>query len=258
MLCVLAVFIPSFFMEGAARELFVPLSLAVGFAMVDVLSPVQHLRAGAVGLAAAALSSADPGRCRSLRIRPVSGRLCPRRCEPSCRCRWAAGRQLTSAAVGLVIWLVGGQLGTEIFPTVDAGQFQLRLRAPDGTRIERTEEIAKQALEIIKEEAGQDNDGQDSISLGYVGLIGSSYPINNIFLWTRGPEEAVLRVALKPGSGVRVEDLKHRLRDELPRRLGDWLAQKLRAEGLADGQGGRARAGPCSSRSSRPTSSTRS
>src|SRR5207248_831411 len=34
MLCVLAVFIPSFFMEGAARALFVPLSLAVGFAMV--------------------------------------------------------------------------------------------------------------------------------------------------------------------------------------------------------------------------------
>ena len=34
MLCVLAVFIPSFFMQGAARSLFVPLSLAVGFAMV--------------------------------------------------------------------------------------------------------------------------------------------------------------------------------------------------------------------------------
>src|SRR5262249_55487295 len=34
MLCVLAVFIPSFFMQGAARALFVPLSLAVGFSMV--------------------------------------------------------------------------------------------------------------------------------------------------------------------------------------------------------------------------------
>src|SRR5262249_51871222 len=34
MLCILAVFIPSFFMEGAARELFVPLSLAVGYAMI--------------------------------------------------------------------------------------------------------------------------------------------------------------------------------------------------------------------------------
>jgi len=35
MFCVLAVFVPSFFMVGVARQLFVPLSLAVGFAMVS-------------------------------------------------------------------------------------------------------------------------------------------------------------------------------------------------------------------------------
>ena len=35
MLCILAVFLPSFFMQGAAQALFVPLSLAVGFAMVS-------------------------------------------------------------------------------------------------------------------------------------------------------------------------------------------------------------------------------
>ena len=34
MLCVLAVFLPSFLMQGAARALFVPLSLAVGFSMI--------------------------------------------------------------------------------------------------------------------------------------------------------------------------------------------------------------------------------
>ena len=33
MFCVLAVFVPSFFMVGVSRQLFVPLSLAVGFAM---------------------------------------------------------------------------------------------------------------------------------------------------------------------------------------------------------------------------------
>jgi multidrug efflux pump subunit AcrB len=132
-------------------------------------------------------------------------------------------------AVGLVIWLVGGRLGREIFPAVDTGQFQLRLRAPDGTRIERTEQIAVEALDLIKEEVGPDN---VELSLGYVGLIGSSYPINNIYLWTRGPEEAVLRVALRRGSGVRVEELKHRLREKLPQRLGEWLGGQLRAEGL--------------------------
>jgi multidrug efflux pump subunit AcrB len=34
MLCVLAVFVPSFFMKGVGRQLLVPLSLAVGFAMI--------------------------------------------------------------------------------------------------------------------------------------------------------------------------------------------------------------------------------
>ena len=35
MLCILAVFVPSFFMVGVGRQLFVPLSLAVGFSMIS-------------------------------------------------------------------------------------------------------------------------------------------------------------------------------------------------------------------------------
>jgi multidrug efflux pump subunit AcrB len=105
------------------------------------------------------------------------------------------------------------------------------MRATDGTRIERTEELAKQALEVIGEVVGPEN---VRVSVGYVGLLPSSYPINDIYLWMRGPEEAVLRIELKSGSGVRVEELKHRLRDELPRRLGDWLRRKLADEGFSE------------------------
>src|SRR5260370_15426757 len=35
MLCVLSVFVSSFFMAGVSRQLFVPLSIAVGFAMIS-------------------------------------------------------------------------------------------------------------------------------------------------------------------------------------------------------------------------------
>ena len=227
MLCILAVFLPTFFMQGAAREMFVPLSLAVGFSMVTsyilsstfvpVLSvwllrhhpPAPEQAAGWFSLAR--LRTVYAGAMHA--ILPFRYVLVPS----------------YLVVVGLVIWGVGSQVGREIFPSVDTGQFQLRLCAPDGTRIERTEQLAVKALEFIKEEVGADNVER---SIGYVGLIGSSYPINNIFLWTRGPEEAVLRVALKPGSGVRVEELKHKLRKKLPHLLGDWLDGQLRAEGL--------------------------
>jgi multidrug efflux pump subunit AcrB len=48
----------------------------------------------------------------------------------------------------------------------------------------------------------------------------------------RGPEEAVLRVALKKGTRVRVEELERRLRERLPERLGEWLRPHLLAQGL--------------------------
>jgi len=223
MLCVLAVFIPSFFMQGSARALFVPLSLAVGFAMITsyLLSStfvpvlcVWLLRHGGHTTAAPRPESrAAAGFRRGLGL--------------VTRLRWLVVPAYLVAA-GLVVALLGRQLGTEIFPQVDAGQFQLRLRAPTGTRIEQTEEIVKEALEVIKHEAGPEN---VAVTIGYVGVVPPSYPINSVYLWTGGPEEAVMRVALKPGA-VRVEDLKRRLRDRLTQHLPGWVEAKWKAEGV--------------------------
>jgi multidrug efflux pump subunit AcrB len=144
MLCILAVFIPSFFMEGAARALFVPLSLAVGFAMVasyllsstfvPVVSvwllrhyhPPAHEAAGRFSFAW----------WQGIYARALQGVL---------RVRWVLlGGYLGGAAMLAAWWAFGHPaLGMEIFPAVDAGQFQLRLRAPDGTPLERTEELAE-------------------------------------------------------------------------------------------------------------------
>jgi len=116
------------------------------------------------------------------------------------------------ALAGLVTYGVGSQLGLEIFPRVDANRFQLRIKAPAGTRIEKTEQIAKSALGAVRDEVGQHG---VEISVGYVGLIPSSYPINAIYQWTGGPEEVLLRVALREEAGVDIEALKVRLRDRL-------------------------------------------
>src|SRR5439155_22577110 len=82
-------------------------------------------------------------------------------------------------------------------------------------------------------EVGKDN---VAILLGSVGTVPSAYPINVVYLFTGGPEEAVVRVAVKRGSGMSVAELKELLRESLPRRLGDWLRKKLEAEGLPSEQ----------------------
>ena len=131
------------------------------------------------------------------------------------RWRWLVVPAYLVASLAVVV-LVGRTLGVEIFPRVDAGRFQLRLRAPDGTRYEKTEQLALAALRQIEKEVGKD--GVET-SVGYVGLLPSTYPINAIFQWTGGPEEAILRVALKEGSKVDIERLKERLRESLAEQM---------------------------------------
>jgi multidrug efflux pump subunit AcrB len=214
MLCILAVFVPSFFMQGAARGLFVPMSLAVGFSMLAsyilsstfvpvvstwLLRNVSHTDA----------TFREAGWFERLRLwyHGLMERMI------GLRIPIVAGYLGISA---VVIVLLGSRLGMEIFPLVDTDQFRLRLRGPDGMHIDRTEQIATDALKLIKQKVGAAN---IAITLGYVGMIPSSYPINAVYQWSRGPEEAILWVALKHGSGVDIEKLKEELRQDLAKTM---------------------------------------
>src|SRR6201987_4423204 len=212
MLCILAVFIPAFFMTGAAHNLFVPLALAVGFSMVaSYLLSSTFVPILSVWVLHTVTTHGQP--------RDTFFDLLRRRYERLAQFVVQRRRIVVFFYLvisGAIILLVGHGLGTEIFPLVDTGQFQLHLRAPTGTRIERTEQIALQTLDAIKREVGPDN---LEVSLGYVGTQPPNYPINTIYLWSSGPEEAVLQVQLKRGSGIRIEDLKERLRQKLPQEL---------------------------------------
>jgi multidrug efflux pump subunit AcrB len=209
LLSILAVFAPAFFMVGVARSLFIPLALAIGFSMLasyvlsTTLVPVLSIWL-LKGKQAHDSSFFD-------RMRERYGRWL----ERISSLRWPMLAAYLIIVV-LVLTFVGRRLGTDIFPTVDAGQVRLRLRAPTGTRIERTEEMALKALDIIGEEAGKKN---VDITLGYVGAQPPSFPVNTIYQWSSGPHEAVLQIALKPGSGVRVAELRERLRPRLAKAL---------------------------------------
>ena len=75
-----------------------------------------------------------------------------------------------------------------------------------------TEQIVLKALKVIK--ATRRGRTKCETTLGYLGTIASSYPINAVYQWMRGPEDAVMWVALKRDSGIHVEPFKEELADE--------------------------------------------
>jgi multidrug efflux pump subunit AcrB len=230
MLCILAVFLPAAFMEGAARELFVPLSLAVGFAMIaSYLLSSTFVPVLAVWLLKGHPHGAPVAKPGWFSLETFKTGYAWVLQKFVLRARWLLLPSYLAVAVAFVVF-VGAQRGTEIFPNVDTGQFQLRVKAPIGTRIEQTEEVARQVLQTVAEAAGPDKVG---MSVAFGGVSPSSYTINTVYLWTAGPEEVVLRVALKPHSGVRVDKLKQQLRELLPQRVGAWLRKELEHDGVS-------------------------
>jgi multidrug efflux pump subunit AcrB len=227
LLCILSVFIPSFIMQGAVRSLFVPLSLAVGASMVtsyllsSTLVPVLS-----VWLLENRHGAHDP------KARPGFFVRVQDRFEKVVDWTVAHRRVVVLAylaAAGAVVVVVGGQLGRELFPRVDAGQFQLRVRPSQGTHFELTRQIAEKALDVIAEEAGPDN---IDITMGYVGANPPQFTINMAYLWSRGPDDSMLRVGLRRGSGVNVFELQERLRSALPKKVGAWYRGELLRLGL--------------------------
>jgi multidrug efflux pump subunit AcrB len=131
------------------------------------------------------------------------------------RWRWGVAGIYAVISAAVLVLLIP-RLHLEIFPETDAGQFQLRLRAPTGTRIERTELLTLKALDIIKNEVGAQN---VEIESDFVGVQPPNYPVNTIFLFTSGPHEAVMLVALNPNTSIRGEELKERLRHRFAKEL---------------------------------------
>jgi multidrug efflux pump subunit AcrB len=206
MLCILAVFAPSFFMVGVGRALFVPLALSVGFAMAAsyVLAltfvPILYTWIGGELHGSRAGGRFD-------RFRETYGGVV----RFFVRLRWVV-LAVYLVISGAVVYVVGGALGTEIFPSADSGQIQVRLRAPTGTRVERTERMALQVLDTVAEAVGPEN---VQASLGFVGSQPPSYPVNLIHLWTSGPHEAVLLISMKPERKISTGELQELLRAKI-------------------------------------------
>jgi multidrug efflux pump subunit AcrB len=272
MLCILSVFIPAFIMKEPMHSLFVPLSLAVGFAMItsyllsSTLVPVlatwllkgpKELKdAEKEGEPGASATEERPehdagrpdGRPQAERgnerdrdedlgeqewIHPgLFGkvqRVFVRIVSFLVAWRWVVGSAYLAGCL-LILVFVGMELGRELFPVTDMGQFVLRFRMPPGTNYQLTREAWIRCLQTIEEEVGAEN---VEISMGFAGQQAPNYAMNNMILFMRGPDDGQMRVKLRESSGISIFPLQEKLRKSLPERLKPWLTEVLRKEGYS-------------------------
>jgi multidrug efflux pump subunit AcrB len=209
-LSILAVFVPAFFMTGVAKALFTPLALAVGFSMIAsfILSStlVPILSVWFLRGHAATSEAAQPGFIK----RSYQGLA-----SFFVTLRWVLIPVYLIVCVA-IIGSLGRHMGGDIFPQTDSAQFALRVRAPSGASVERTEAITLQVLNIINREAKPEN---VALTMGLVGVHAPNYPVNLIHLWNSGPDEAWLAVQLKENSGINLSSLKENLRAAFAKEL---------------------------------------
>ena len=230
-LCICIVFVPMFFLSGVARFLFVPLAEAVVFAMLAsyilsrTLVPTMVMLLMGPG---AAQSGANPDwrpnppnppnplerlhrrfdrgfeRMRGGYVAVLSALLTRR--------RLFASAFLAFCTLSCGLFLV---LGEDFFPSVDAGQIKLHMRAPTGTRIEETARLADHVDAAIRRIVAQEE--LDTV-LHNLGVPNSGINLSYSNSGTIGTLDGEFQIALKPGH-LPSADYIDRMRRELPQQF---------------------------------------
>src|SRR6185312_4615494 len=243
--CILAVFAPAFTMKGIPGALFLPLALAIGFSMItsyllaqtfvpvmanwimknehedkshpdgfamedegDAWEQKELAIKNATEGAGGRLSRFDRFRLRYMRL---VDRMMPK--------RKGIVVVYSIVACGLAFLLLN-IIGRDVLPKVNTGTFQVRLRAPDGTRFERTELYTVRAEKILDSLVGRQN---IDVTSAMVGMHPGLFSTSPIYLFMAGPQEAVLQVNLKEDYKVNLDELKERFRKAMRKELPSIL-----------------------------------
>ncbi|HEX4613913.1 MAG TPA: efflux RND transporter permease subunit [Urbifossiella sp.] len=236
-LAICIVFVPVVFLTGPAAYLFVPLALAVIFAMLAsyLLSRtlVPTLMLFLLKGEAAQYASGHHGEATGLFGRLHAG------FEHAFEAVRQAYRGLLGGALahrglttgGMLLFALGSfallpAIGRDFFPTVDAGQIRLHVRAPAGTRIEETERIFGKVEDVIREVIPAHETDTILDNMGVSPFYTNTAYINNELVSGYDGEILVsLRHDHQPTA-----DYIRRLRQELPRRFPDCTFDFLAAD----------------------------
>ncbi|WP_277013699.1 efflux RND transporter permease subunit [Flavobacterium lindanitolerans] len=253
LLCILAVFAPAFTMKGIPGALFLPLALAIGFSMIISFLLSQTF----VPVMANWLMKSHPKQKHGPEMTDdeaefIASGLTPeseddtfnqkkilverkdfnndgkisrferfrnrfmRMLERLFPLRKPVALFYLLGITGLAILLLN-VIGQDVFPKVNSSQFQMRLRAADGTRLERTEEKALKALKELENMVGKEH---VSISSVYVGQHPSLFSVSPIYMFTAGPHEAVFQIGLKDYHAD-MDEFKDQFRERIKKILPD-------------------------------------
>jgi len=229
-LCICIVFVPMFFLTGVARYLFVPLAEAVVFAMLASYVLSRTLIPTLVMWFYRNIEyrgHAPEPQSVSAWLRPfVATQI---RFESGFSrfrgdYRRLLGTVLAHRGLFVILFLAfcAGtsllipQLGQNFFPSVDAGQFRLHVRAPGGTRIEETTRLVDRIGTVIREEIPPAELGG---MLDNIGIPSGGIPLAYIDNGLTGTGDADILVSLKPGhrpTDDYVQHLRTRLNRDFP------------------------------------------
>jgi len=207
---ILIVYLPIMFFTGIVKFLFVPLALAVAYAMV--VSYLTSMTVAPVAMTALFREQAHAPADHPRLFDRLFGSLVDRYILVL---RWCLAHK--ALVVGVVTLTFGGslllapRLATEFFPRVDAGQFILNVAAPEGTRVEKTEAIVGQIESLIRQEIPPVELDQ------LVANIGLPHGWMVLYTPVNGPHQAFLLVSLTRGHRLRTDAIIARLRARLAR-----------------------------------------
>jgi multidrug efflux pump subunit AcrB len=239
LLCILAVFAPSFMMNGVPKAMFLPLSLSIGLTMIvsyilaQTLVPIlsnwmikaeRYQTYHHNKLHAHAGESMDTNEREQINqhrkeeiehpeendfFEKVKSRfiLLLTRLIPN-------NKLIVSLYLIIIIALAGIGfviIGKDMMPKLNNGQFQMRIDEPIGTRLEVTEDKFKILLDVIKRTVNN----LVKITSGYIGLVPSSFGSSNLYVFNTGVHEAVLQVNLDQDYKINMDELKDALRKNI-------------------------------------------
>jgi multidrug efflux pump subunit AcrB len=246
--CILAVFAPAFTMTGIPGALFLPLALAIGFSMLvsfllsQTFVPIMAnwLMKGHEHPHKTNLPDNEDFIASNISVESEFNQITQKKhfvehpaSKPSIFDRFKNSflgfldkifpyRKVLVVSYlvlisGLAILLLS-TIGRDVLPKTNGSQFQVRLRAKEGTRIERTEQKLIQSIAILEKMVGKEN---ISITSSFVGQHPGLFSTSPIYLFMSGPQEAVLQVQLNEHFKVDLEELKEDFRKRIKATMPD-------------------------------------